>query len=402
MAELAERLRRLRVEAGGVSAPGPARRAPGVVGAPPPLPAEPVADGASAATPADGLKALLRRHAIGASRSAGRASSAESCAPDAGSAASGSAADSGAGTDDADPMVPASYRSASAGARSGTDGLSTTSRTAPTASPLAGAEISPGLFEHRECLPIAPPVPWLWLPDLHPRLLPTDALLHFDSETTGLAGGTGTRAFMLGFARWRPEGLEVRQLWISRLAAEPLMLERFAQWLAEGAFQLVSYNGRSFDAPLLRARYRLCRQRDPLHGLPHHDLLHAVRRRFRSAWPSCRLGEAEARLLGVRRVDDLPGAEVPAAFLASLRHRSAAPLQRVRLHHFQDLLSLAGLLPRLCELSARAPERWALQACERAQPSAVGTSKRIETTGATAGPAQIALENRTACAGLQR
>lgn len=225
-----------------------------------------------------------------------------------------------------------------------------------------GTEISHGLFEHRELLAMPAPVPWLWLPDLHPQLLPTDALLHFDTETTGLAGGTGTRAFMLGFARWRPEGLEVRQLWINALGAEPAMLERFAQWLAEGAFQLVSYNGRSFDAPLLRARYRLSRQRDPLAGLPHHDLLHAVRRRFRREWPNCRLAEAEARLLGVRRIDDLPGAAAPAAFLEALRGSSAAPLQRVRAHHFQDLVSLAGLLPRLCELAFQAPRSWSLQA----------------------------------------
>ena len=230
----------------------------------------------------------------------------------------------------------------------------------PQAEQSAGVEIAPGLFEHIERMMLTPPPSWQWLPDLHPRLLPSDALLHFDTETTGLAGGTGTRAFMLGFARWCDHGLELRQLWIRRLGAEAAMLERFAQWLSEGAFQLVSYNGRSFDAPLLRARYRLCRMRDPLDGLPHHDLLHAVRRRFRSAWPSCRLAEAEARLLQVERADDLPGAEAPAAFLASLRSADPRPLERVRQHHRQDLISLAALLPRLAQLSAQAPADWRL------------------------------------------
>lgn len=224
----------------------------------------------------------------------------------------------------------------------------------------AGSEIGPGLFEHVESVALAPPASWQWLPDLHPQLLPTECLLHFDTETTGLAGGTGTRAFMLGFARWRADGLEVRQLWINRLGAEAPMLERFAQWLSEAAFQLVSYNGLSFDAPLLRARYRLCRLHDPLLGLPHHDLLHPVRRRFKRHWPSCRLAEAEARLLGVRRVADLPGAQVPAAFLAGLRSGDPRPLQQVRRHHFQDLVSLAGLLPKLCGLSAHAPGDWSL------------------------------------------
>jgi uncharacterized protein YprB with RNaseH-like and TPR domain len=230
----------------------------------------------------------------------------------------------------------------------------------PSADACAGIEVAPGLFEHIERLALSPPPSWQWLPDLHPRLLPSDCLLHFDTETTGLAGGTGTRAFMLGFARWCDHGLELRQLWIRRLGAEAAMLERFAQWLSEGAFQLVSYNGRSFDAPLLRGRYRLCRMRDPLDGLPHHDLLHAVRRRFRSAWPSCRLAEAEARLLGVSRADDLPGAEAPAAFLASLRSGDPRPLERVRRHHRQDLISLATLLPRLAALSAQAPADWRL------------------------------------------
>jgi uncharacterized protein YprB with RNaseH-like and TPR domain len=229
----------------------------------------------------------------------------------------------------------------------------------------AATELVPGLFEHIEHVEVAPPPSWLWLPDVHERLLPTDSLLHFDTETTGLAGGTGTRAFMLGFARWTQSGMQLRQLWITRLGAEAAMLELFAQWLSEAAFQLVSYNGRSFDAPLLAARYRLSRLRDPLKGMPHHDLLHAVRRRFGREWPSCRLAEAEQRLLGVQRHDDLPGSQVPAAFLQALRGTGEGPLQRVRQHHRQDLISLAGLLPRLCELSALAPGDWKLRDCGR-------------------------------------
>lgn len=168
---------------------------------------------------------------------------------------------------------------------------------------------------------------------------------------------------MLGFARWTASGMQLRQLWITRLGAESVMLERFAQWLSEGAFQLVSYNGRSFDAPLLAARYRLSRMRDPLKGMPHHDLLHAVRRRYAREWPSCRLAEAEQRLLGVQRHDDPPGSQAPSAFLQALRGAGEEPLQRVRQHHRQDLISLAGLLPRLCELSASAPADWNLRVC---------------------------------------
>lgn len=338
MSELAERLRRLRAQAGtgpgpsAKSGPLPALRAPAD-----PVPAgegaarAPAAVVSSGSAAVEGLKTLLRRHA--------RARSAPETAE--------------VRTSPWDSRGEADGRSRAAVSAIGESPV-------VAAEPPLGHELVPGLFEHTECLPLVPPASWQWLPDLHPRLLPTDALLHFDTETTGLAGGTGTRAFMLGFARWSDAGLELRQLWISRLGAEAAMLERFAQWLSEAAFQLVSYNGRSFDAPLLRARYRLSRMRDPLQGLPHHDLLPAVRRRFKRSWPSCRLAEAEARLLGVQRDDDLPGSEAPAAFLSSLRTGAQAPLQRVRLHHRQDLISLARLLPRLCECSARAPDDWHL------------------------------------------
>ncbi|WP_395794215.1 ribonuclease H-like domain-containing protein [Aquimonas sp.] len=228
----------------------------------------------------------------------------------------------------------------------------------------AGIEIAPGLFERIEHLPLSAPPPWQWLPDVAPQLLPTDALLHFDTETTGLAGGAGTRAFMLGYSRWSAAGLELRQLWITRLGAEAPMLERFAQWLSAAPVQLVSYNGRSFDAPLLAARYRLSRQRNPLTDLPHHDLLPAVRRRFKAHWPSCRMAEVEARLLGIERHDDLPGAQAPAAFLQALRHGRMQALQRVVLHHRQDLISLALLLPRLAQMSSQAPRDWALARVE--------------------------------------
>jgi uncharacterized protein YprB with RNaseH-like and TPR domain len=335
MSELAERLRRLGVQAGARLEPTPtAGNAEAATERP--VQAASAAASATRAAPAEGLRALLRRHLR-----AGQTTTQD---------------ESDQQRDVGDLALPSAQCGLLEPAHRGD---ACQDRAAESAA-CAGSEIGPGLFEHVERLALEPPPAWQWLPDLHPQLLPSDRLLHFDTETTGLAGGTGTRAFMLGFARWHAAGLELRQLWISRLGAEAAMLERFAQWLSEEAFQLVSYNGRSFDAPLLRARYRLCRQRDPLAGLPHHDLLPAVRRRFRGVWPSCRLAEAETRLLGVERSDDLPGAEVPAAFLASLRSGDPRPLERVRRHHRQDLISLAALLPCLIALSAQAPQGWAL------------------------------------------
>ncbi len=175
-------------------------------------------------------------------------------------------------------------------------------------------------------------------------------LLHFDTETTGLAGGTGTRAWMIGVADWLPDGrFRVRQLTMTTMAAETAMLRTFAQWLQPDTV-LVSYNGKCYDAPLLKTRYRLARLHDPLSGLRHLDLLHPVRRHWKGQWENCRLATVERELLGVVREDDLPGSEAPAAWLSYLRGGSALNLRRVLAHNSQDLKSLAGVLLRLARL----------------------------------------------------
>ena len=124
------------------------------------------------------------------------------------------------------------------------------------------------------------------------------------------------------------------------------MLEVFASWFAPEEV-LVSYNGKSYDAPLLATRYRLARRTFPLMGLVHLDLLHPVRRRYRGRWPNCRLATVERELLGVVREHDLPGSEAPRAWLEFLRGGSAVDLRRVGDHNRQDLCSLAGLLLHL-------------------------------------------------------
>ncbi len=214
---------------------------------------------------------------------------------------------------------------------------------------LPGAEIAPGLRyveEHFEWLTAPPEVDAAFASHAS---IERHRFLHFDTETTGLAGGTGTRAFMIGAADWSPAGLRLRQLTITALAAESAMLRTFADWL-DSATVLVSYNGKSYDAPLLATRYRLARLENPLSGLIHLDLLHPVRRRWRGDWPNCRLATAENRLLGVEREDDLPGSEAPRAWLDYLRGGSAHDLRRVFEHNAQDLRSLAGILLRLSRL----------------------------------------------------
>jgi hypothetical protein len=189
-----------------------------------------------------------------------------------------------------------------------------------------------------------------------PRLLPlppgcavTDGSapwLSLDTETSGLAGGTGTWAFLTGVLRQRDGGWVLRQYLLTRLDAEPGYLEAVAGELG-GAVRLLSYNGRAFDVPLLATRFRLAGLADPLVGLPHLDLLGPVRRAFARTWPDCRLATAESRLLGLQRRDDLPGSAAPLAWLGWLRRGETAPFTRVLRHNRLDLCSLAGLLPRM-------------------------------------------------------
>ncbi|NYE30793.1 hypothetical protein HDE78_003770 [Rhodanobacter sp. K2T2] len=221
---------------------------------------------------------------------------------------------------------------------------------------VAGDEIAPGL-RYTEAR-----MDWLQPPTLidaaFARMEPMhhDRLLHFDTETTGLAGGTGTRAFMIGAADWIDGRFRIRQLTITSMAAETAMLRTFAGWLSDDTV-LVSYNGKCYDAPLLATRYRLARLPNPLHGLAHLDLLHPVRRRWKGVWENCRLATAERQLIGVVREDDLPGAEAPAAWLTYLKGGSAANLRRVAHHNAQDLKSLAGVLIQLSNLGEIPPPR---------------------------------------------
>lgn len=172
--------------------------------------------------------------------------------------------------------------------------------------------------------------------------------VYLDTETTGLSGGVGNLAFMVGVARYAGDGtLCVRRYLLERFAAEPRMLEQVLDEVTADAV-LVSYNGKRFDLPLLDARCRLQRLGRGLGGLRHLDLLYTVRRAYRAAWPDCRLQTAERRLLEVQRRDDLPGAEAPAAWQAWLRRAEVGALAGVLRHNLQDLVSLALLHRRLC------------------------------------------------------
>ena len=179
-------------------------------------------------------------------------------------------------------------------------------------------------------------------PDLADTRLSELAFL--DTETTGLVGGAGTLVFLVGVGRFIEDQFVLRQYFLRDPGEEPAMLEALREDL-RAASGFVTFNGRSFDLPLLEMRYVMgLRDRWKLTSWPHLDLLHPARRLWRRELPNCRLSTLERRVLGVQRTeDDVPGAEIPGLYLDYLRTGESGPLQRVVYHNEVDVLSLVGL-----------------------------------------------------------
>lgn len=165
---------------------------------------------------------------------------------------------------------------------------------------------------------------------------------YLDTETTGLAGGAGTMAFLIGAASVTPEGFVLKQWFIREHGEEASALHSLAQYLGE--FEtMVTYNGRSYDQPLLETRYTLARQRTPFGRLEHLDLLYGARRLWKLRYESCRLVELERQILGHERVGDVPGELIPQLYFEFLRTGRAGKLKPVIEHNALDILSLAFL-----------------------------------------------------------
>lgn len=229
---------------------------------------------------------------------------------------------------------------------------------------LNGRLIAPGLILVEERLPLATRHGQFQIGTLHeevmdlPGVAPIDVgnLLFMDTETTGLSGGSGTLAFMLGLGRIEAGALQIRQYLLTSFAGERAMLEDCAAWL-NGDEQLVTYNGKSFDLPLLTTRSRMASASDSFTSLDHLDLLHPLRRLYKGCWPDCRLASAEERLIGFQRVNDLSGADAPEAWLEWIRRGDHSRLGGVLKHNRWDLISLALLLPLLAR-AYRDPGSW--------------------------------------------
>jgi uncharacterized protein len=174
--------------------------------------------------------------------------------------------------------------------------------------------------------------------------------LFLDTETTGLAGA-GTLAFMVGVAFFEPgttgDRFVVRQYFLRDHGDEPAMLRLLAELLAEKA-GLVTFNGRSFDLPLLENRYLLNRLPADLRERPHLDLLPPARRLWRQRLGSCALGSLEQSLLGLQRThEDVPGWLIPSLYANYLRSGDARELRRVFYHNQIDMVSMVTLAGRL-------------------------------------------------------
>lgn len=169
-----------------------------------------------------------------------------------------------------------------------------------------------------------------------------DRLLFLDTETTGLGLGAGNVPFMVGLGFWEEGRFIVEQLLIRHPGEEEAMLKHVAARLAERPY-LVSYNGKSFDWPILKSRYVMNRIAQPDEPLGHIDFLYPSRSLWKHSLPSCRLGQVEEDRLGVVRTDDVPGSLAPALYFQYLAERDPRILRPVFEHNELDVLSLAGL-----------------------------------------------------------
>ncbi len=196
-----------------------------------------------------------------------------------------------------------------------------------------------------------------------------DRLLFLDLETTGLAGGAGTYAFLVGCGWFEGAAFRVRQFFLTSYAAERGLLEEVADTMS-AAGALVTYNGKTFDLPLIDTRFLFHRLEAPFSSLPHLDMLHPARRLWsasrggpqerttqpallgrvasrpdsgESGQASCRLTLVEQAVLGHVREGDVPGFEIPSRYFHYVRTGDARPLEGVLEHNRLDLLGLAML-----------------------------------------------------------
>lgn len=183
--------------------------------------------------------------------------------------------------------------------------------------------------------------------DLHPG-----SFVFLDTETSGLAGGTGTYAFLIGVGRFTEQDFRLAQYFMCDPVEEPAHLAAFNQFLGSHD-GLVTFNGKAFDVPLLNTRFITNGEKSPLAAAAHLDLLPLARRLWRDRLPSRALSYLEEHILQVKRThEDVPGWLIPIMYFDYLRNGDARPLKKVFYHNAMDILSLAALLNHVAAILA--------------------------------------------------
>jgi uncharacterized protein YprB with RNaseH-like and TPR domain len=189
-----------------------------------------------------------------------------------------------------------------------------------------------------------------WARDARLANLPLESFAFLDVETSGLAGGTGTYAFLVGVGRFEGDTFHLVQYFMRDPAEEAAMLEGLTKFLAPNA-ALVTFNGKAFDAPLLVTRYLLHDLPVPFKDFAHLDLLPLARRLWRDRLPSRALKYLEENILAApRTVDEVPGYEIPYLYFDYLRTGDAAPLKGVFYHNAMDIVALAALMNHMASI----------------------------------------------------
>ena len=182
--------------------------------------------------------------------------------------------------------------------------------------------------------------------------------LFIDLETTGLSGGAGTVAFLVGCGYFDLGAFQVRQFLLTSYAGERALLAAVADFF-DAPELIVTYNGKTFDVPVMETRWVFHRMEMPLDGVPHFDMLHPARRLWRSRMAvddrveegGCRLTALERTLLAVQRSNDVAAFEIPRRFFHFLRTGNPCPLEPVLEHNRMDLVSLAAITARAVRLA---------------------------------------------------
>jgi uncharacterized protein YprB with RNaseH-like and TPR domain len=170
--------------------------------------------------------------------------------------------------------------------------------------------------------------------------------LFLDTETTGLTGGTGTFAFMVGLGFFHEDRFSIYQFFMRDYSEERASLSLLKDMVDSFQF-LVTFNGRQYDIPLLETRFILSRIISKIREIPNFDLLYPSRKIWKGTYENCRLVTLESKLLGVERTDDIPSEWIPYLYFDYIQTRDARKIQQVFYHNQMDILSMVALAGRI-------------------------------------------------------